>query len=197
MVDEDWQARWYLDRLPPHVHNAQALDAWVGKLPKEQKGLLEWSRDDLLVVDQTDAALYPAYIALGTARLAVQYRFDPGAVDDGMTVAVPLHLLNALDDARLSWLAPGFVADKATALIKSLPKALRRNFVPAPDFGRAFAEAYSQPEADSIEGALARFLKKLSGVDVTALDFDAAGIDAHLLANLRIFDGDGKHVLAE
>ena len=93
VVDEDWQARWYLDRLPPHVHNAQALDAWVAKLPKEQKGLLEWSRDDLLVVDQTDAALYPAYIALGTARLAVQYRFDPGAVDDGMTVAVPLHLL--------------------------------------------------------------------------------------------------------
>ncbi|GHC08684.1 ATP-dependent RNA helicase HrpA [Thermomonas carbonis] len=197
VVDEDWQARWYLDRLPPHVHNAQALDAWVAKLPKEQKGLLEWSRDDLLVVDQTDAALYPAYIALGTARLAVQYRFDPGAIDDGMTVAVPLHLLNALDDARLSWLAPGFVADKATALIKSLPKALRRNFVPAPDFGRAFAEAYSQPEADSIEGALARFLKKLSGVDVTALDFDAAGIDAHLLANLRVFDSDGKHVLAE
>ena len=70
------------------------------------------------------------------------------------------------------------LADKATALIKSLPKALRRNFVPAPDFGRAFAEAYSQPEADSIEGALARFLKKLSGVDVSALDFDAAGIDA-------------------
>jgi ATP-dependent helicase HrpA len=197
VVDEDWQARWYLDRLPPHVHNAQALDAWVSKLPKEQKGLLEWARDDLLVVDQTDAALYPAYIALGTARLAVQYRFDPGAVDDGMTVAVPLHLLNAIDDARLSWLAPGFVADKATALIKSLPKALRRNFVPAPDFGRAFAEAHPQPEADAIEGALARFLKKLSAVDVTALDFDAAGIDAHLLANLRVFDSDGKHVLAE
>ena len=197
VVDEDWQARWYLDRLPPHVHNAQALDAWVAKLPKEQKGLLEWSRDDLLVVDQTDAALYPAYIALGSARLAVQYRFDPGAVDDGMTVAVPLHLLNALDDAGLSWLAPGFVADKATALIRSLPKALRRNFVPAPDFGRAFAEAHAAPGADAIEGTLARFLKRLSGVEVSALDFDATGIDAHLRANLRLFDSDGKRVLAE
>ena len=197
VVDEDWQARWYLDRLPPHVHNAQALDAWVAKLPKDNKALLEWSRDDLLVADQTDAALYPAYIALGTARLAVQYRFDPGAVDDGMTVAVPLHLLNALDDARLSWLAPGFVADKATALIKSLPKVLRRNFVPAPDFGRAFAEAHAQPEADAIEGALARFLKRLSGVEVSAIDFDIASIEAHLRANLRLFDSDGKRVLAE
>ena len=89
------------------MHNAQALDAWVGKLSKDEKAALEWSRDDLLVADQSDAARFPAYIALGDARLAVQYRFEPGAVDDGMTVAVPLHLLNALDAAKLSWLAPG------------------------------------------------------------------------------------------
>ncbi|QNN45820.1 ATP-dependent RNA helicase HrpA [Thermomonas brevis] len=188
VVDEDWQARWYLDRLPAHVHNAQALDAWYAKLSKDEKAALEWSRDDLLVADQTDAARFPAYLPLGDARLAVQYRFEPGAVDDGMTVAVPLHLLNALDAARLSWLAPGFVEDKAAALIRSLPKALRRNFVPAPDFARAFAEAFAQPDADSIEGALAKFLKKLSGVEVSALDFDAAAIEPHLRANLRLLD---------
>ena len=197
VVDEDWQARWYLDRLPAHVHNTQALDAWVAKLSKDEKAALEWSRDDLLVADQSDAARFPAYIPLGDVRLAVQYRFQPGAIDDGMTVAVPLHLLNALDAVRLSWLAPGFVEDKAAALIRSLPKPLRRNFVPAPDFAHAFAEAFTQPDADSIEGALAKFLKKLAGVDVSALDFDAAGIDAHLRANLRLFDVDGKRVLAE
>ena len=195
VVDDDWQARWYLDRLPAHVHNAQALDAWYAKLAKDEKAALEWSRDDLLVADQADAARFPAYIALGDARLAVQYRFEPGAVDDGMTVAVPLHLLNALDAARLSWLAPGFVEDKATALIRALPKALRRNFVPAPDFARAFAEAFAQPDADSIEGALAKFLKRLSGVEVSATDFDAAGLEPHLRANLRLLDG--KAVLAE
>ena len=195
VVDEDWQARWYLDRLPAHVHNAQALDAWFGKLSKDEKAALEWTRDDLLVADQTDAARFPAYLALGDVRLAVQYRFEPGAVDDGMTVALPLHLLNALDAARLSWLAPGFVEDKAVALIRSLPKALRRNFVPAPDFARAFAEAHATVEPDSIEGALARFLKKLSGVEVSALDFDAAAIAPYLRANLRLLDG--KAVLAE
>ena len=195
VVDEDWQARWYLDRLPPQVHNAQALDAWYGKLSKDAQVALEWSRDALLVADQTDAARFPTYIALGGARLAVQYRFEPGAVDDGMTVAVPLHLLGALDAARLSWLAPGFVEDKAAALIKTLPKALRRNFVPTPEFARAFAEAHPQPKADAIEGALARFLKKLSGVDVAALDFDAAALEPHLRANLRLLDG--KAVLAE
>jgi ATP-dependent helicase HrpA len=202
VVDEDWQARWYLDRLPADVHNVQALDAWYAKLPAEKKKSLEWSRDDLLVGDESDASLFPKHLALGDARLALRYRFEPGASDDGMTVAVPLHLLNALDPARLSWLAPGFVADKAAALIRSLPKALRRNFVPAPDFARAFAEAWPQPSADGIEGELARFLQRTTGVALSATAFDPAAIEPHLRANLRLLDspdkgGDGRHVLAE
>jgi ATP-dependent helicase HrpA len=197
IVDEDWQAKWYLDRLPPQVHNQQALDAWYGKLPAADKAKLEWSLDDLMVGGASDAERFPPYLRLGDLRLAVKYRFEPGAPDDGMTVAVPLHLLNVLDPAQLSWLAPGFVADKATASIRSLPKTLRRNFVPAPDFARAFAEAFPQPDADSFEGALARFLKKLTGVDVSTADFDVAGIDPHLRANLRLMHADGRNVLAE
>ncbi|NUS39035.1 MAG: DUF3418 domain-containing protein [Lysobacter sp.] len=202
VVDEEWQAQWYLDRLPPHVHNAQALDAWYAKLPKEQKQALEWSFDDLMVGEATEAARFPPFLPLGEARLAVRYRFEPGAADDGMTVVVPLHLLNALDPARLSWLAPGFVADKATALIRSLPKALRRNFVPAPDFARAFAEAFPQPTADAVEGELARFLQRVTGATLSATEFEPATLDAHLRANLRLLgapddDGGGRHVLAE
>ncbi len=201
VVDEDWQAQWYLDRLPPHVHNQQALDTWYARLSPADKAKLEWSFDDLMVGGASDAERFPKYLPLGDARLAVSYRFEPGAPDDGMTVAVPLHLLNALDAARLSWLAPGFVQDKAAALIKSLPKTLRRNFVPAPDFARAFAEAHmssnGQLDADSFEGALARFLKKLTGAEVAAIDFDPASIDAHLRANLRLIEGNGRTVLAE
>lgn len=201
VVDDDWQAQWYLDRLPPHVHNAQALDAWYARLSKEQKASLEWSLSDLMVGDESDATRFPPYFPIGEARLAVRYRFEPGAPDDGMTVVVPLHLLNALDAARLSWLAPGFVADKASALIKSLPKALRRNFVPAPDFARAFAEAFPQPTGDAIEGELARFLHKLTGVAIAATEFDPASIDSHLHANLRLLDvvkqGREAPVLAE
>jgi len=197
VVDEDWMARWYLDRLPPEVHNTQALDAWFGKLPPPAKASLEWSLEDLLVGDETDADRFPPVIELGEARLAVKYRFDPGAPDDGMTVAVPLHLLNALDPARLSWLAPGFVADKAAALIKSLPKALRRNFVPAPDFARAFQEAYPGPEADAFTGTLARFLHRVTGTAVAPADFDEAALEPHLRANLRLHDRDGRTILAE
>ncbi|TWI14106.1 ATP-dependent RNA helicase HrpA [Aerolutibacter ruishenii] len=203
VVDDEWMVRWYLDRLPAHVHNAQALDAWYGKLAPAEKAALEWSRADLLVGDESEASRFPPYLPLGGARLAVTYRFEPGAPDDGMTVAVPLHLLNALDAARLSWLAPGFVADKAAALIRSLPKALRRNFVPSPDFAKAFHEAHADwkqglpPDPDAMPGALARFLKRLVGVDVAALDFDEASLEPHLLANLRLLDRDGRTVLAE
>jgi len=192
VVDEDWMVRWYLDRLAPHVHNAQALDAWYAKLPPAQKAALEWSLDDLLIGDETDAERFPPVIALGNARLAVKYRFDPGAPDDGMTVVVPLHLLNALDPVRLSWLAPGFVTDKATALIKSLPKTQRRNFVPAPDFARAFFEAHPKPEADTLAGTLARFLRGVTGVTVLPTEFDESALEPHLHANLRLLDTGGK-----
>jgi len=197
VVDEDWMAQWYLDRLPAHVHNAQALDAWYRTLPPGGRTALEWSLDDLLVGDESEAARFPKFLALGEARLPVRYRFEPGAPDDGMTVGVPLYLLGALDPARLSWLAPGFVADKAAALIRSLPKAQRRNFVPAPDFARAFAQAHPQAEADALAGALARFLHKATGAAVAAGDFDESALAPHLRANLRLLDADARTVLAE
>ena len=200
VVDEDWMTQWYADRIPREIVSAQALDAWYARLPMDKRQTLEWTRDDLLVGDGSDADRFPAFLALGDARLAVRYRFEPGAPDDGMTVAVPLHLLNALDASRLSWLAPGFVQDKAAAMIRSLPKALRRNFVPAPDFANAFAHAFAQRgpnEPDAFAGALARFLGRMTGVGIAATDFDEEALEPHLRANLRLFDRDGRSVLAE
>ncbi|RBK69312.1 DUF3418 domain-containing protein, partial [Xanthomonas oryzae] len=141
VADEDWQARWYLDRIPAELHSASGLDAWWKSLPPDKRRSLHWSLNDVLPGEGCEADRFPKYFPLGDARLPLHYRFEPGAIDDGVTLDVALHLLNALDPARLSWLAPGFVADKASALIRSLPKAQRRNYVPAPDFGRAFYEA--------------------------------------------------------
>lgn len=196
VADEDWQARWYLDRIPSDIHSAAGLDAWWKSLPEDKRRALHWSLTDLLPGEGSEEDRYPKYFALGDARLPLHYKFEPGAADDGVTLDVPLHLLNALDPARLSWLAPGFVADKAAALIRSLPKAMRRNYVPAPDFGRAFFEAFPKPGADDIRGELARFLSKATGAQVAAIDFDESAVEPHLRMNLRLRDDKGK-VIAE
>ena len=196
VADEDWQARWYLDRIPADLHSAAGLDAWYKVLPPDARRKLQWSLVDLLPGEGSEEDRFPKYFALGDARLPLHYHFQPGADDDGVTLEVPVHLLNALDPARLSWLAPGFVADKAAGLIRSLPKAMRRNYVPAPDFGRAFAEAFTAATADDMRGELARFLTRATGAVVAAIDFDESALEAHLRMNLRLRDAAGK-VLAE
>lgn len=192
VADEDWQARWYLDRLPPEINSIAGLDSWAGKLSPEQKKSLEWSLADLLPGEGSEAERFPKFFPLGDTRLALHYRFEPGHAEDGVTLDVPLHLLKALDPVRLGWLVPGLVEEKATALIRGLPKAQRRNYVPAPDFARAFAEAFPRHEADSLPGTLARFLSKATGAPVAALDFDEAALDPHLRMNLRLAEREGK-----
>jgi len=192
VVDEDWQVRWYLDRLPSDVHNTAALEAWYGKLDPSARKALEWSLADLMSVEGSGVERFPTFLPLGDARLALHYRFEPGHAEDGVTLDVPLHLLPALDAARLTWLVPGLVEEKATELIRGLPKALRRNFVPAPDFARAFALAYPNGDADSLPGALGRFLAKATGGEVAALDFDEGALEPHLRMNLRIGEVEGR-----
>lgn len=196
VVDEDWQVRWYLDRLPGEVHNTAALESWYGKLDPAAKKALEWSLAELMSVEGSGVERFPKFLPLGDARLALHYRFEPGHAEDGVTLDVPLHLLPALDAARLSWLVPGLVEEKATELIRGLSKALRRNFVPAPDFARAFALAFPEGDADSLQGALARFLAKATGVEIAALDFDEPALEPHLRMHLRVGEVEGRESAA-
>ncbi|KFN51417.1 ATP-dependent RNA helicase HrpA [Arenimonas composti] len=201
VADEDWQARWYLDRLPPEINSISALDAWYARATPAQKKALEWSLAELLPGEGSEADRFPKYLPLGDSRLALHYRFEPGHAEDGVTLDLPLHLLGALDPARPGWLVPGLLEEKAAALIRGLPKAIRRNYVPAPDFARAFAAAVfdpaagnraAYPPADAITGSLARFLTKVTGVAVGALDFDEAALEPHLRMNLRLAERDGR-----
>ena len=196
VADEDWQARWYLDRLPEDMHSAAALDGWYRRATQAQRSVLEWSLVDLLPGEGSELDRFPKLLQLGSLRLSLHYRFEPGHPDDGVTLEVPIHLLNALDGARLEWLVPGLLEDKAAALIRSLPKALRRNYVPAPDFARAFAQAWPQPSADGLRGELARFLTRATGAPLAATDFDPAAVPAHLNMHIRVLDAAGK-VVAE
>jgi ATP-dependent helicase HrpA len=124
-------------------------------------------------------------------RYKLEYRFVPGDDADGVTLHLPLAMLNALPPARCEWLVPGLLADKVAELIRGLPKALRRNFVPAPDFARAFVEA-ELPRDEPLAKALATFLKRTTGVDIAAGDFAAVELPQHLLMRYRLHDERGK-----
>jgi ATP-dependent helicase HrpA len=127
----------------------------------------------------------------GAQRYRLEYRFVPGDDADGVTLHLPLAMLNALPAARCEWLVPGLIADKAAELIRGLPKALRRNFVPAPDFARAFAEAET-PRDEPMAQALAAFLKRATGVDINAGEFAAVELAPHFLMRYRVHDDSGR-----
>jgi ATP-dependent helicase HrpA len=127
----------------------------------------------------------------GPQRYKLEYRFVPGDEADGVTLQLPLAMLNALPAARCEWLVPGLLADKVAELIRGLPKALRRNFVPAPDFARAFVEA-EVPREQPLVQALAAFLKRATGVDAPPSEFAAVELPAHLKMRFRLHDERGK-----
>ena len=199
VIDEEAQAEWYAKRLPDSVASAQELEAWYKRLSPEQRAALEWKVDDLLPQDSTDAARFPSAFHLGEVSLRLSYRFEPGAPDDGVTLHLPLHLLNALDSHALDWLVPGLLEDRVAEMLRGLPKALRRNFVPVPDFAHAFLAAMtpSSPgrSRESLQAALAAFLRKATGVEVPQEAWDGGAVPAHLRFNLRL--SEGRNVLDE
>jgi len=194
--DEQWQKQWYLQRIPNTIHSAKALDAWWKQLSPSQRQALYWSLDEVLPQPGSNDYDYPPHFMLGKTALPLYYQFEPGTEEDGISLDLPLHLLPALNAAQLSWLVPGLVAEKAESLIRSLPKNLRRNYVPAPEFARAFAESYPQPSMQAMEMELADFLSKITGSRIESSDFDLEQLPIHLQINLRIFDAQGQLLIA-
>ena len=144
---------------------------------------------------QRDAAisesLYPNALSVGNNALPLQYAFDPAAADDGVSIDVPISLLNQVSSEKLDWLVPGLLPEKCLALIKSLPKALRKNFVPAPEFAEK-ALAGLDASKGSLRAALADRLFRMTGVAIAESDFQVAGLDKHLSIQVRVVDASGK-----
>src|SRR5581483_5612014 len=128
---------FYDAHIPAEVVSARHFDAWWKKQRHTTPGLLTLTRADLLRTDDTAAADRPDAWQAGDAALPLSYRFDPGAPDDGVTVHVPIDVLARLGGDEFAWQVPALREELITALIRSLPKSLRRNFVPAPDTARA------------------------------------------------------------
>ena len=192
--------RFFSGKLPVDIHSSAALDAWYRRASPEQQAALRWSLADVLAASPgIGADDFPTHLSASAHSLRLEYRFVPGDPADGVTAHVPLALVNALSDCTGDWLVPGLLVEKASELIRGLPKSLRRNFVPAPDFARAFAESEAS-SADaretSLASALARYLRRVTGVAIDAADFSAIELPIHLRMRYLVRDANGKDVAA-
>ncbi|WP_430391198.1 ATP-dependent RNA helicase HrpA [Dyella sp. 20L07] len=193
---EDELVGFFEGKLPQEIADSRALDAWYRKARPAEQAALRWSLDDVMSGGAgLDPKAFPASLDVPPQKYRLEYRFVPGDDADGVTLHLPLAMLNALPSARCEWLVPGLLAEKVAELIRGLPKALRRNFVPAPDFARAFVEAEA-PRDEPLTKALAAFLKRATGVDVSAAEFASIELPAHFRMRYRLHDENGKTLMA-
>jgi ATP-dependent helicase HrpA len=192
VVDDHQIAEFYDARIPAEVVSGRHFDGWWKKQRHRTPDLLTLSRADLLQGEFTDTDR-PDHWDAGDLALPLSYRFDPSAADDGVTVHVPVSVLARLGGEEFSWQVPALREELLTALIKSLPKDLRRNFVPAPDTAKALLAAI-QPGPEPLLEAVQRELHRRSGILVPVDAFDLDKLPAHLRVTFAVEAPDGTVV---
>jgi ATP-dependent helicase HrpA len=194
LADEHAQFEFFDARVPAEANSARTFEEWLAGLGEEGRELLYLGHDVLMRegAGQAPEELFPDRLDVAGGALPLDYRFEPGHADDGVAVTVPLELLNTLDAGRLQWLVPGLLRDKLEALIRALPKPLRRALTPVPAFADALLESLQGRRGEPLLAACADELRRLSGLDVTAGDLDEDAIPAHLRFLIRVIDQDGR-----
>ncbi len=195
LADEETVYGFYEARLPAEIHQTATFDSWYKVNSQKQPDLLIMREEDVLAREASEvtAAQYPDTLRLGDLSLQLSYHFEPNHPRDGVTLCVPAPLLPALPGERLEWLVPGLLEAKCISLVRNLPKALRKNFVPVPDFVRA-ALARLTFGAGSLPQALGGELLRMTGARVSdeAWAEAAQQVDSHLRMNIEVLDGQGK-----
>ena len=196
IVEPQLIADFYEARLPASVVDAASLDRWRRDAEQQNRRLLFLTEADLLGNHPTcgDAQAYPDDLQIDRLTLPLVYHFEPGAEQDGVTVTVPRAGLAQLSEERLGWLVPGLVADKIESLIRSLPKAVRRNLGAAPELARRLAGEIAFASAPLLP-LVAAALTKVSGERISPDMFDLARLPPHLRMKVRVIDDGGRTVV--
>jgi len=185
-------ARFYAERLPAEICSRVAFERWRTEAEHQDPRLLFLTRETLMrhAASQVTLELYPEMMTTAGTSLPLRYRFAPGHPLDGLTLTVPLALLNQIDAERLTWLVPGMIREKVLLLLKALPKALRNRVTPLPDTVTAFLEA-SSPGKAALTDALRAWLAARLGLTLPADIWDAVALPPHLEVNVRVVDAAG------
>ncbi len=198
--DDDVVYDFYDARIPAEVTSTRDFEGWWKKAQREQPKLLNMRREDLLDAEDQRAAdetEFPREWRHGDQTLKLRYRFEPGADDDGVTVSVPLPLLPRVEGAEFEKLVPGLREELVTALIRSLPKVIRKHVVPAADWARTLLVSVTpklEGNAGTLTELLADEIRRRTSVQVNAADFDAEKLPAHLTPTFRVIDARGRTV---
>lgn len=200
LINEDVLCEFYDEKLPQHINSEASFRKWYGKA--NNKSDLLFTEAFLLQKSpaQITTVAFPEVWQQGPLTLPLRYVFEPNQADDGVNVYIPLALLNQVKPLGFDWLVPGFRHELVVSLIKSLPKSLRRNFVPAPDFATAALADMSQTDVHgapvTIINALSTKLTKMTGVRLQAEDWAEVSLPDHLKMHFVVVD-EQQQVLAQ
>ena len=195
LVDEESLVNFYAMRLPVEVNNEAAFRKWWQKQP--DKSVLAFTEDDVYRQQpgQATANAFPDVWKQGTITLPLRYHFEPNAEDDGVTVSIPLPILNQVSDKGFDWLVPGLRHELIVSLIRGLPKRLRKNFVPAPNYADACLEDINQFDKQGqpvpLLQALSNKLRRMTGVTIEQEEWQTDQLERHLKMHFAVVNGKG------
>jgi ATP-dependent helicase HrpA len=195
LVDPELIHAFYDERIPREVNSAKGLEHWRRQAEAAQPRLLHLARADLMRHEAAGITTenFPPALQLGPNRYLLEYHFEPGSARDGVTMVVPLALLNQVPAARTEWLVPGLLKEKVKAFAKSMPQRLRHKLGSLEDFAERFAGA-APPSDVPLAEALRRFIRDQHGLDVPVDAFRPDSAPPHLHMNFRVLDEDGRQL---
>lgn len=195
LVDDRTLFEFYDQRIGTEVVSQKHFDTWWKKAQQKDPELLNFERSFLINDDaeQVSKLDFPNFWHQGNLKLKLTYQFEPGTDTDGVTVHIPLPLLNQVEMTGFDWQIPGLREELVISLIKSLPKSYRRNFVPAPNYAQAFLSR-AVPLEKPLLDTLIYELRRMTGVTVEAEHWNWEQIPSHLKMTFRVVDENGKKI---
>jgi len=195
LVDDELIYAFYDDKLPAHVFSGATLLKWWREAAKGNDKLLQLSQDELMRHEAAGVTseAFPKVIRMGGVDCAAAYLHQPGDARDGLTVTVPIFALNQVSEERAEWLVPGMLAQKVTALLKSLHQKPRARLTPLPDFVAEFIELNQFAQGGLVE-VLLKAVKERSQLAVQRNDFKLEQLAPHLFMNFRVVDEHGRQL---
>jgi len=195
LVDDAAIHAFYAERVPGDVASGESFEAWRQRAEAQHPRILFLEREHLLRDPgiEVSPAAFPDTLEVSGQGLPLSYRFEPGHEADGVTLTVPVALLNQLDPRRMEWLVPGLLREKVIALLRILPKGLRKTLVPLPDFADACL-AELAPADEPLTDALARVIQRRAGLEVTEDAWDVARLPEPLRLRYRVLGANGEEL---